>query len=133
MAAVMRTSNKVRVPRDSSRQAEGLFYGRMHKLLNRWSGFIILGFVGLHLLGVSTMRLEWFGPLGDRVTFLQTMHYVSWVRAVLFAAIAFHFLHGLKLIALEMGMRVPFRVAFWTISGVAAVIFVWEMLSYVGI
>lgn len=128
----MVVGGRARLPRDTTAQAKGLRYGHAHKRLNRWAAIVILAFLLLHLLGQASVRVELLAGLGTAVPFLSRLQHEPAVRAVLFASIAFHFLHSLKLIAMDLGLRVGYRKALWTVSAVSVVVFVRELASYAG-
>ena len=131
MAGSNMASGRLKLPRDSTRQAEGLLYGRLNKTLNRWAGLVILLFLVVHLIGVASVRTDVFSGISELAPWLVGVHQSTWVRAVLFTAIAFHFLHSLKLVLMDLGMRVSYRSAFWTIVTVSGVVFLLEVSNYV--
>lgn len=125
------TRAELRLPRDTTRQSETLLYGVLAYRMNRWSGLLIIAYLSLHLLGQAVLRVGELREFLPTFAFLSVFQYWPWVRALLFASITFHFFYGLNLIALDLGARVKYRMSFWTISVLAVLSAVWELLPYV--
>jgi succinate dehydrogenase/fumarate reductase iron-sulfur protein len=121
----------VRFPRDSTHQTEGVLYGQLFQTLNRWTGLLIFAFLTVHLVGQGFLRIEALRPVLLLSPGALTLQQLPWVRALLFAAIAFHFGQGLRLIALDLGARLDHRPSFWTIAGTSALVGLWEIGRYV--
>ncbi len=122
----------VRLPRDGSRQGEGLLYGRLALTLNRWSGIIILGFIVIHLIAQAVLNVPMLAPVKAAAPWLPALQSQPWLHGVLFASITFHALYGFKLIALDLGARLDYRKSFWVICAISALVFVREVLRYAG-
>lgn len=105
----MITRAVVRLPRDSTRQVEGLLLGEIGRVLNRWSGLVILAFVAVHVVGQAALRADALYPLLTVAPLLASLQLDVWVRALLFASAAYHSLYGARLIALELGARLSQR------------------------
>ncbi len=105
----MTTRAAVRLPRDSTRQAEGLLLGEIGRVLNRWSGLVILAFVAVHVVGQAALRVDALYPLLTVAPLLASFQGDAWVRALLFASATYHSLYGARLIALELGARLSQR------------------------
>ena len=116
------------LPRDTTRQSQGLMYGRLNARLNRIAGFVIVGFLVLHIGGLSVVHVPFFRPVLDLVPWLADAHHQTWfhaVYAILFPAVVFHSLHSLKLIAMDLGLRVDYRKSFWIISVLSIAAGIW--------
>lgn len=123
----------VGLPRDSTRQAEGILYGAVGRQLNRWTGIYIVGFVVVHVINEATLRIQ---PRPDVLVALHALDVEVWARAalhsiegLLYFAVGFHFLYGLKLIAMDLGARLDVRTTFWGIVALAAIPGVWQVVT----
>lgn len=119
------------LPRDTTRQSETLLYGVWAYRMNRWSGLLIVAYLLLHLLGQAVLNVEGLRGFLPAFVFFSVFQYLPWVRAVLFASITFHLFYGLNLIALDLGARLKYRMSFWTISVLAMLSAIWELMRYV--
>ena len=124
-----------RLPDDGTRQAEGILYGALGRQLNRWTGAFILGFVVVHVINEATLRLE---PLPAFLKEIHSLDREVWAKAslhviegALYTSIAFHSLYGVKLIALDLGVRLEtrYRVTFWVIAALALVPGLWQVVQ----
>ncbi len=122
-----------RLPRDSTRQAEGILYGELGYVLNRWSGLVILAFLIVHIAAQAVLHLPAFAAANAAAPWLPAVQNQPWLHAILYGCIAFHTLYGFKLIALDLGARLDYRLSFWAIAGLSALVFLREVLRYVGI
>jgi len=122
----------VRLPRDTSRQGQGILYGRLAQKLNRWSGIIILAFVIVHLAVQAIVHVTILRPMKDAMPWLIPIQNVPAVHAVLYAAIVFHTLYGFRLIAADLGWPINYRASFWIVAVPSALIGIRELLNYVG-
>ena len=107
------------LPRDTTRQSQGPVYGWLSKLINRITGLIIVGFLALHVGGLAVVHVGFLRPVLDLVPWLADVAEQSWFNvfyAFLFVAITFHTLYSLKLIAMDLGLRVHYKTSFWVIS-----------------
>lgn len=112
-----------KLPRDTTRQGEGLLYGPLSRTVNRWAGLIIIAFLAIHVVGNAIVHVGVLGPFLSLMPGLAGVQFQPWFHAVyvvIFPAIAFHFLYALKLIAMDLGLRIGYRWSFWVIVGVAA-------------
>ena len=119
------------LPRNTTRQAEGMLYGEAARILHRISGVVIIVFVLVHVIVQAVRYVPMFAAAN--APWLQTMQEQNWVHAILFFCIAFHTLYGLKLLAGELGFRIHYQSAFWAIVGVSALFGLREVLRYAGI
>jgi len=108
-------------------------YGELGRVLNRWAGLAIVVFVTLHLVGQGVMYVGTLRPLARMAGGLASIQHQPWVRAVLFASLTFHFLYGLKLVALDLGARIDYRVSFWLLVSLATLMAARELLRYAGV
>lgn len=122
-----------RLPRDSTRQAEGILYGELGYILNRWSGLVILAFLIVHIVAQAVLQVPAFAAAKAVAPWLPAVQNQPWLHAILYGSIAFHTLYGFKLIALDLGARLDYRLSFWTIAGFSALVGLREVLRYVGI
>jgi succinate dehydrogenase/fumarate reductase cytochrome b subunit len=116
------------LPRDTTRQSQGILYGRLNVKINRVCGFIIVAFLVLHIGGLAVVHWSALRPVLDLVPWLAEVHHKTWfhaIYAILFPAVLFHSLHSLKLIAMDLGLRIPFRAAFWVISALSIAAGLW--------
>lgn len=123
--------SKAALPRNTTRQAEGMLYGHVARILHRISGAVIIVFVLVHVIVQAVRQVPMFAPVN--APWLQTAQEQNWVHAILFFCIAFHTLYGLKLLAGELGFRIHYQSAFWAIVGVSALFGLREMVRYAGI
>jgi succinate dehydrogenase/fumarate reductase cytochrome b subunit len=123
--------SKAVLPRNTTRQAEGMLYGDVARTVHRLSGAVIILFVLVHVI-VQALRHVPLLATGN-APWLQTLQAQNWVHAILFFCIAFHTLYGLKLLAGELGVNMRYQTAFWAIVGVSALFALREMLRYAGI
>ena len=119
------------LPRNTTRQAEGMLYGEAARILHRISGVVIIVFVLVHVIVQAVRYVPMFAAAN--APWLQTMQEQNWVHAILFFCIAFHTLYGLKLLAGELGFRIHYQSAFWIIVGISALFGLREVLRYAGI
>ena len=125
--------SNVALPRNTTRQAEGMQYGEVARMLHRFSGAVIILFVLVHVIVQAVRQVPMFASMNAGAPWLQTVQEQNWVHAILFFCIAFHTLYGLKLLAGELGFTVRYQTAFWGIVGVSALFALREMLRYAGI
>ena len=100
------------LPRNTTRQAEGMLYGEVARTLHRVSGAVIIVFVLVHVIVQAVRQAPMFASASAAAPWLQALQEQNWVHAILFFCIAFHTFHGLKLLACELGLRdsLPDRV-----------------------
>lgn len=122
----------VHLPRDTSRQGQGILYGLLAQKLNRWSGIIILAFVIAHLVVQAIAHVTILRPMKDAMPWLIPIQNVPAVHAVLYAAIVFHSLYGFRLIAADFGWSINYRASFWITAVPSALVGIRELLNYVG-
>ncbi|HSZ41997.1 MAG TPA: hypothetical protein VK817_18730 [Trebonia sp.] len=124
----------LKLPRDSTRQSAGIVYGRLSKTVNRAAGGIIIGFVVVHVVGLSVVYWSALRPVLHLMPWLSGIQFNGWfhlIYVILFPAAVYHTLYSLKLILMDFGLRTGYRWTFWTISGLAAASAVWGGLGYV--
>lgn len=121
------------LPRNTTRQAEGMLYGEVARTLHRVSGAVIIVFVLAHVIVQAVRHVPMFAAANAGAPWLQTLQQQNWVHAILFFCIAFHTLYGLKLLAGELGFNIRYQAAFWGIVGVSALFGLREVLRYAGI
>ena len=80
------------LPRNTTRQAEGMQYGDVARTLHRFSGVVIIVFVLVHVIMQAVRHVPMFAPVN--APWLQTVQEQNWVHAILFFCIAFHTLYG---------------------------------------
>lgn len=124
-------SNAV-LPRNTTRQAESMLYGDVARRLHRMSGLVIIVFVLVHLIVQAVRHVPMFASAKAAAPWLQPLQEQNWVHAILFFCIAFHTFYGLKLLAGEMGFRLQYKSAFWTIVIVSSLFGLREVLRYAG-
>ena len=124
-------SNAV-LPRNTTRQAEGMLYGEVARRLHRVSGAVIIVFVLVHVVVQAVRHVSMFATVNAAAPWLQALQEQNWVHAILFFCIAFHTFYGLKLLAGELGFRIHYQNAFWVIVGVSALFGLREVLRYAG-
>ncbi len=121
------------LPRNTTRQAEGIQYGDVARTLHRFSGAVIIVFVLVHVVVQAVRHVPMLALLNANAPWLQTVQQQNWIHAILFFCIAFHTLYGLKLLAGELGFTIRYQTAFWGIGGISALFALREVLRYAGI
>lgn len=121
------------LPRNTTRQAEAMLYGDVARRLHRASGAIIIVFVLVHLVVQAVRHVPMFATAKAAAPWLQPLQEQNWIHAILYFAIVFHTLYGLKLLAGELGFRTDYKTAFWVIAGVSGLVALREVLRYAGI
>ena len=123
--------SKATLPRNTTRQAEGMQYGDVARMVHRFSGAVIIAFVLVHVIVQAVRHVPVFAAAN--APWLKTVQEQNWVHAILFFCIAFHTLYGLKLLVGELGFNLRYQTTFWGIVGVSALFALREMLRYAGI
>ena len=126
-------SNAVRLPRNTTQQAEGLLYGDIARILHRVTGAVIIVFVLVHVAAKSVLYVPAFASLKAGAPWLPAALSQHWIYALLYFSIVFHALYGLKLLADELGARFGYRGSLGAIIGVSALFGLREALRYAGI
>jgi succinate dehydrogenase/fumarate reductase cytochrome b subunit len=119
------------LPRDTTRQSQGIVYGQLSKRINRISGSFLVLFVMVHVVGLAVVYWEPLKPILHLVPWLDGVDRRPWFRgvyALVFSAVGYHTLYSLKLIAMDFGWRVSYRVSFWTISALSIGAGLWGAL-----
>lgn len=122
------------LPRDTTRQSQGIVYGWLNSTINRICGFIIVAFLVLHIGGLAVVHWDALRGVFDLMPWLGDVHHQTWfhaIYAILFPAVVFHMLHSLKLIAMDLGMRLPYRTSFWIISSLSIAAGFWGAIGHV--
>ena len=121
------------LPRNTTRQAEGMLYGEVARTLHRVSGAAIIVFVLAHVIVQAVRHVPMFAAANSAAPWLKALQEQNWVHAVLFFCIVFHTMYGLKLLAGELGFNIRYQTAFWCIVGVSTVFGLREVIRYAGI
>lgn len=121
------------LPRNTTRQAEGMQYGDVARTLHRMSGAVIIVFVLVHVIVQAVRNVPMFAAMNAGAPWLQTLQQQNWIHAILFFCIAFHTLYGLKLLAGELGFVIRYQTAFWGIVMVSTLFAIREVLRYAGV
>jgi succinate dehydrogenase/fumarate reductase cytochrome b subunit len=129
----MNATGTLTIPRNSTHQADGMLHGRIARLLNRVTGVAIVVFVMVHVIAQSVMHVPAFAGLRNAAPWLRALTTQNWIHAILLFSIVFHTLYGLRLVAGDLGIRLPYRAAWWTTLGISAVFAAREILRYAGI
>lgn len=129
----MNGTKTVRLPRDTTRQAESLVIGRASRMTHRITGIAIVLFVLVHLVAQSVLHVPAFSAWKTRATWLPTLVSQNWIHAVLLFAIVFHTLYGLKLILSDLGWTFDYRRSFLLIVGISILFGIRELARYAGI
>jgi succinate dehydrogenase/fumarate reductase cytochrome b subunit len=122
------------LPRDSTRQSTGLLYGALSKRLNRLAGTFIVAFVVVHVVGLAIVYSGALKPVLRLMPWLDGVNHQTWfhaIYAVLFPAVVYHTVYSLKLIAMDLGLRIGYRWSFWTIVGLSVAAGLWGAFGYV--
>lgn len=121
------------LPRNTTRQADTYITGYVARTLNRACGMIVVAFVLVHVVAEAILRVPALAPVNAGLPWLPVVQNQAWVHAILYFCIAFHTLYGLKLLAGDVGLRVPARASFLVIVGIAGLFALRELLRYVGL
>jgi len=124
---------KALLPRNTTRQAEGMSYGEVARILHRVSGAVIVLFVLVHMMVQAVWHVPAFAAAKAAAPWLKPLQEQNWIHAILFFAIAFHTFYGLKLLLGDLGIRIHYRTAFWSIVSVSILVGLREVLRYAGI
>lgn len=122
-----------RLPLDSTRQGEGILYGHLSRTINRWAGVVIVTFLVIHVVGLAIVHVGLLSGILSWMPWLANVQYQTWFHAiyfVLFPAVAFHFLYTLKLVAMDVGLRVDYRKSFWVIAALSVAAGLWGAFGY---
>ena len=123
----------VPLPRNTTRQAEGMLYGDVSRVIHRVTGAVIIAFVLVHVVVQTIMHVPAFAALKAGTPWLLPLQNQPWIHALLYFSIAFHTLHGLKLLAMELGVRVDYRLSLLFISSASVLCALREVLRYAGV
>ncbi len=124
---------KLTLPRNTTRQAETMLYGDIARQVHRASGAVIIVFMLVHMVVQAVRHVPMFASAKAAVPWLEPLQEQNWIHAILFFAIVFHTLYGLKLLAGELGFRTDYKTAFWVITAASALFALREVLRYAGI
>lgn len=124
---------KLALPRNTTRQAESMLYGDIARRVHRTSGAVIILFVLVHVVVQAVRHVPAFGAANAAAPWLEPLQQQNWIHAILFFAIVFHTLYGLRLLAGELGFRSDYKTAFWVITAVSGLVALREVLRYAGI
>jgi len=123
----------VTLPRNTTRQAESPRYGEIARVLHRISGAVIVVFVLVHVIVQAVLHAPTLASARAAAPWLPALTTQHWVHAILYFSIVFHTLHGLKLLALELGARLHYRTSLWVIGGLSAAVGLRELARYAGL
>ncbi len=126
-------SQALRLPRNTTQQAEKPLHGNIARWTHRITGTVIVLFVLVHVVAQSILHVPMFLGMKTAMPWLPTVMMQYWVHAILYFSIVFHTLYGLKLLASELGLRLGYRVTFWSIVALSALVGLREVLRYAGI
>ena len=118
------------LPRNTTRQSEGLLLGDVARLLHRVTGAVIVVFVLAHVAAQAVLHAPAMAGIKSAMPWLPAVQSQHWVHALLYFSIVFHTLHGLKLLAVEMGARLDYRASLWTIVAISALVGLREIARY---
>jgi succinate dehydrogenase/fumarate reductase cytochrome b subunit len=122
----------IALPRNTTRQSQGIQYGTAARLLHRFTGTVIVLFVLVHVIVQAVRHAPMLASASARAPWLEPLQQQPWIHAVLYFSIVFHTLYGLKLLAGDLGLRTHYRAALWVIVAVSLVPFLREMARYAG-
>lgn len=120
----------IALPRNTTRQSEGLLLGDVARLLHRITGAVIVAFVLVHVAAQAVLHVPLFTGIKSAMPWLPAAQSQHWVHALLYFSIVFHTLYGLKLLAIELGARIDYRASLWTIVGISALVGLREVARY---
>ena len=125
--------SKMALPRNTTRQAEAIPYGDYARRIHRVSGVIIILFVLVHVIVQAVVHVPMFESTKASATWLQPLQTQHWIHAILIFAVVFHTLHGLKLLAGELGFSIDYKVSFWIATVISILFAIREGLRYAGV
>ena len=126
-------SQGVALPRNTTQQAEKPLHGNIARWLHRITGTVIVLFVLVHVVAQTILHVPGFSAIKEGMPWLPAAQSQHWVHALLYFSIVFHTLYGLKLLVTEIGFRMEYRVALWSIVTLSALVGLREVLRYAGI
>lgn len=126
-------SSAATLPRNTTRQAESPLHGNIARVLHRLTGTVIVLFVLVHVIAQAVLHAPALASLKAVAPWLPVMQSQHWVHAVLYFSIVFHTLYGVKLLATELGFRIEYRNALWSIVAISALVGMREVLRYAGV
>jgi len=121
------------LPRNTTHQSEGLLIGEVARVLHRASGAVIVVFVLVHVAAQAVLHVPALGGARAAMPWLPALQSQHWIHAALYASIVFHTLHGLRLLASEIGLRIDYRASLWAIVALSALVGLREVARYAGI
>jgi succinate dehydrogenase/fumarate reductase cytochrome b subunit len=125
--------SKLALPRNTTRQAEAILYGEVARQLHRASGAVIIVFVLVHVIVQAVRHVPMFAATHAAAPWLEPLQKQNWVHAIVFFAIIFHTLYGLRLLAGDLGIQSNYKTSLLIITTISALFAVREVLRYVGI
>ena len=126
-------SQGITLPRNTTRQAEKPLHGNIARWLHRITGTVIVLFVLVHVVAQTILHVPGFASIKAGMPWLPAVQSQHWVHALLYFSIVFHTLYGLKLLVTELGWRLEYRTALWSIVTLSALVGLREVLRYAGI
>ncbi len=124
--------SSAKLPRNTTRQAEGLLHGEISRILHRVTGTVIVVFVLVHVLAQGILHVPSLLSLKQSVPWLPAVQSQHWIHALLLFSIVFHTVYGLRLLAADLGLRMPYTASLWTTVAVSAVFGLREIARYGG-
>jgi succinate dehydrogenase/fumarate reductase cytochrome b subunit len=121
------------LPRNTTRQAETTRYGEIARVLHRISGAVIVVFVLAHVVVQAILHAPALASAKAAAPWLPALTTQHWIHAILYFSIVFHTLHGLRLLANELGARLDYRLSLWVICGLSAAVGLRELARYAGL
>ena len=123
----------IALPRNTTHQSEGWLVGEVARVLNRVTGAVIIVFVLVHVVGQAALHAPAMAAMKPMAAaWLPVAQSQHWIHAILYFSLVFHTLHGLRLVASELGVRFDYRASLWITFGVSALVGLREVARYVG-
>lgn len=126
-------NHSVRLPRNTTLQAETVLDGEVARVLHQATGVIIVVFVLVHVLAQAVLHVPALVSVKADMPWLPTVQKQHWIHAPLYFSVVFHALYGLKLLMVELGANLSYRASLWVIVGISAIVGMREILRYAGI
>ena len=121
------------LPRNTTHQAEGWRVGEIARILHRLSGAVVIVFVVVHMIGQAALHAPALAAMKPTASaWMPVAQSQHWLHAILYFSLVFHTLHGLRLVASELGVRIPYRGSLLTIIALSTLVGLREVARYVG-
>jgi succinate dehydrogenase/fumarate reductase cytochrome b subunit len=123
----------IALPRNTTHQSEGWLVGEIARVLHRLTGAVIVVFVLVHTVGQAALHAPALAAMRPAASaWLPVAQSQHWIHAILYFSLVFHTLHGLRLIATELGARIDYRVSLWMTVALSTLVGLREVARYVG-